>query len=121
LPENLDQRDSEATKKEFKRNAEILGQATGMSYVLSEIPFGVRIDMTAMNPEGKRLLRGGQRFTIQIERLSNGLFVTTTIDLPGPLSMLAMMPVERNSDIEKTSVKSVSQIIGVSEDKCRLI
>jgi hypothetical protein len=38
-------------KAEIRRNAEILGNGLGLSYVLSDIPYGIRFDVTANTGE----------------------------------------------------------------------
>jgi len=120
-PSHIDPRDSEAVKAEIRRNADILGNALGLSLVFNVIPYGFRFDVTANGTEGQLRMNGFQRMTIQVEGASTGLFVTLLMELPGGLAILSMMPVERNSEITSLLAKLAAQFTGVPEDKCRLL
>jgi len=105
---------------EIRRNADIVGNATGLSIVPNQIPYGFRMDVTANAPEGQLRMAGLQRFTIQIERASKGLFITTSLDY-GALGILGWLLIEPNSDMAKTWAKIVEQFTGLPQSKCRLL
>jgi hypothetical protein len=118
LPENIPAQDPEAVLAEIRRNLDILGNATGLSFVINRIPYGFRLDVTENGPEGQLRMGGAQRFTVQIERSSQGAFVTISIDL-AVLGILSMMPLD--AEAEKMFRKLASQFISTAEDKCRLL
>jgi hypothetical protein len=121
LPQETDPRDPAAIKAEIRRNAELFGNAMGVSVVLTDIPFGVRFDVTANGAEGKLRLGAVERFTLQMERANRGLFVTVLMELPGALSMLGFMQIEKDSEVEKTWTKFVEKAVNSPEGKCRLL
>ncbi len=114
-----DPRGPEAIIADIKRSADIFGNALGLSLVFNQIPYGFRFDVTANGTEGELRLGGVQRFTIQVERATQGIFVTATMDMP--LGILSMMPIERDSDSAKLWAKIVAQSTGIPEDKCRML
>ena len=119
FPENIVPQDPETVLAGIRQNLDIVGSATGLSMVINRIPYGFRIDVTANGPEGQ--LRMGaliQRFTVQIERASQGIFVTISFDV-GALGILTMMPVD--SESQKMLAKVVTQFTGIPEEKCRML
>src|SRR5262249_13875560 len=97
------------------------GNATGISLVFNEIPYGVRFDITPSNTEGELRMTGVQRGTVQLEAASKGIFVTVSMHLIGGMAMLESVGVDRGSDIEKRWTKQVEKMVGAPEGKCRLI
>jgi hypothetical protein len=75
--------------------------------VFNPIPYGFRFDVTANGAEGELRLGGVQRFTIQVKRASQGIFVMATTDMV--LSILTMIPIERGSDGAKLWAQIVAQ------------
>lgn len=118
FPPDIVPQDPETILAGIRRNLEIVGNATGLSLVINRITYGFRIDVTANGPEGEIRMGGTQRFTVQIERSTQGIFVTISFDI-GALGILSMMPV--NSKSQKMLAKVVTQFTGVPEDKCRML
>lgn len=118
LPENIPAQDPETVLAQIRQNFEIVGNATGLSLVINRIPFGLRIDVTANGTEGQARMAGVQRFTMQLERSSQGIFVTLIMDI-GALGLLSMMPL--SPEIEKLYKQLTSQFTGLAEDKCRML
>jgi hypothetical protein len=118
LPENIPPQDPEAVLALIRRNFEIIGNATGLSMVINQITYGFRIDVTANNSEGQMRMGGLQRFTIQIERAAQGVFVTISIDI-GTLGILSMMPIDQKSQTMFSGL--VTQFTSISADKCRML
>jgi hypothetical protein len=120
LPPKIDV-NREAVKAAIRRNADIYGNALGISLVLNEIPYGIRFDITAKNAEGDSRMAGVQRVTIQLEAASQGIFAIVSMNLAGGMAMLESVGVDRDSDIEKLWTKEVERIVGVADGKCRLL
>jgi hypothetical protein len=121
LPPKVDPDDRAAAKVAMRRNADVYGNALGVSFVFNDIPYGVRFDMTANSAEGEARMAGVQRVTIQLETASQGVFVTVLMNLPGGMGILESVGVDRNSEIEKLWTKQVERIVAAPEGKCRLL
>jgi len=119
-PPDVDPRNVEAAKVQIRRNAEIYGKALGVDMVLSDIPYGIRFDVTANGSDGQQRMQTAQRYTVQLERASNGIFVTFTMDFIGALAILSQVPTERNSEFEKPFDMAVEQL-GFPPGKCRML
>jgi hypothetical protein len=120
-PPKVDSVDRDAAVAVIRRNADIYGNALGLSLVLNDIPYGVRFDLTPKNTEGESRMVGVQRVTIQLEAASQGIFVTVLMHLTGAMAMLESMGVDRDSDMEKLWTKQVEQMVSAPEGKCRLL
>jgi hypothetical protein len=119
FPADIVPQDPDAVVAGIKRNFEIVGNATGLSLVINRITYGFRIDATANGPEGEIRMGGVQRFTFQIERATEGIFITISFDI-GVLGIVtAMMPVDSKS--QKMLAGVVTQFTGLPEDKCRML
>ncbi len=118
FPDNVVPQDPEEVLAGIRRNFEIVGNATGLSLVINRIAYGFRIDATANGSEGEMRMAGTQRFTFQIERTTEGIFVTISFDV-GPLGILSMMPLD--SKTQKMLAGVVTQFTGLPEDKCRML
>jgi hypothetical protein len=121
FPPKISANDRNAVKTAIRKNADIYGNALGVSFVFNEIPYGVRFDITPKNSEGETRLNGIQRATIQLEAASQGVFVTVSMSLIGGMAILEAVGVDRDSDIEKLWTKQVEKIVGAAEGKCRLL
>jgi hypothetical protein len=121
LPSKVDPADRVAAREAIRRNADIYGNALGVSVVLNDIPYGVRFDVTAKGAEGEARMGPAQRFTVQLEAASKGIFVTVLLNLPGGLGVLESVGVDRDSDIEKVWTNQVERMVGAPEGKCRLL
>lgn len=119
LPTVSDQ-DPAAAKALYRRNAEIYGKALNFDIVLSDIAYGIRIDVTARGSEGQVRMAGILRYTIQLESASSGIFVTISMELPGAMAILGQLPMERGSDIEKMWEGQLEQF-GFPPGQCRLL
>jgi hypothetical protein len=119
-PADVDPRDAEAIKRQIRQNADIYGKALGIDFVLNDIPYGIRFDVTANGPDGHQRMQMVQRYTIQMERASSGIFVTITMDFPGGAAILGQVPAERNSEIAKISDREVEQL-GFAPGTCRML
>lgn len=118
FPENIVAQDPEAVLAAIRQNLDVYGRATGLSLVINRIPYGFRIDTTADGPDGQVRMGGMRRYTFQVERTTQGMFVTITFDI-GTLGILEMMPVDPK--VQKMLTTLTSQMLGVSEDKCRML
>lgn len=98
-----------------------IGKALGLALAIDEVPYGIRFDVTANGVEGEARLGGVQRFTMQLETASKGLFVTVLMNMPGSMGILESMGIEPDSDAEKLFKKQVEQWVGAPEGKCRLL
>jgi hypothetical protein len=61
LPPKIDPGDRASAKAAILRNADIYGNALGVSFVFNDIPYGVRFDMTPKSAEGEARMAGVQR------------------------------------------------------------
>jgi hypothetical protein len=120
-PQAISANDREATRAAIRKNADIYGNALGVSFVFNEIPYGVRFDITSNNSEGELLMNGIQRTTIQLETSSQGIFVTVSMNMVGAMAILEAVGLDRGSDIEKLWTKQVEKIVGAPEGRCRLL
>jgi hypothetical protein len=119
-PPDVSDQDKAAIREQIRRNAEIYGKALNVDIVLSDIPYGVRIDVTARGSEGQLRLAGILRYTIQMETAPEGIFVTISMGMPGALSILGQVPMDRGSDIERTWQAQLEKL-GFSPGKCRML
>jgi hypothetical protein len=51
-PKEVDYADAQAALAQMRRNADIYGKALGFDLIISEIPYGIRFDVTARDTEG---------------------------------------------------------------------
>jgi hypothetical protein len=121
LPAKVSASDRQAAIEAIRRNADIYGSATGISFVFNEIPYGVRFDITPGNTEGELRMNGVQRATVQLEAASRGIFITVSMNLVGGMALLEAVGVDRGSDMEKLWARQVEKMVGAPEGKCRLI
>jgi hypothetical protein len=123
LPPTVDPEKREAIKEAIRKNAEIYGSAMGVDFIFNEIPYGIRFDITAKNPQGQMTMGGGslQRITIQLEAASQGILTTITMYLAGGMGFLESIALDRDSDMEKIWRSQVERINGVPPGKCRLL
>jgi len=117
---NVSDQDRVAARALYRRNAEIYGKALNVDIVLSDVAYGIRIDVTARGSEGQVRMAGILRYTIQMESASEGIFVTISMELPGALSILGQLPLERGSDIQKTWESQLEKL-GFPSGQCRLL
>jgi hypothetical protein len=104
----------------MRRNADIYGKALGFDLILSEIPYGIRFDVTARDTEGQQRLLIARRYTVQLERASNGIFVTFTVDYIGAYAILAQFPLDRESETGKMWTTQTEQL-GFAHGACRML
>jgi hypothetical protein len=121
FPPNTNTRDMAADRAELRKYADIYGRAMGVSVIFTDIPYGLRLDVTANGNEGQQRMNGVQRYTLQFEKSGRGIFVTSQIDLQGGMSVLGLMPVDPGSDVEKAWTKIVEKWVGAAEGTCRLL
>jgi hypothetical protein len=121
FPPKISASDRQAAIEAIRRNADIYGNATGISFVFNEIPYGVRFDITPGNAEGDLRMNGVQRGTIQLEAASRGIFVTVSMSLVGGMAILEAVGIDRGSDVEKLWAQQIEKMLGASEGKCRLL
>jgi hypothetical protein len=119
-PPPIDPSDAAKVKAQIRRNAEIYGKALGLDLVLNEIPYGIRFDVTANDIQGQQRMGLNQRYTVQLEAASRGIFVTFTIEFIGALAILDQMPLDRDSDIAKMFINGAEQL-GFASGTCRLL
>ncbi len=119
-PPEVDARDAEAAKAQIRRNAEIYGKALGLDLILNDIPYGLRFDVTANDTSGQMRMQTVERYVVRLEKASNGIFVTFTIDFIGAMAILGQMQAERNSEYAQTFDKAVEQL-GFAPGKCRML
>jgi hypothetical protein len=104
----------------LRRNADIYGKALGVDVVINELPYGIRFDVTANGTEGKQNLQIARRYTVQLERASNGIFVTFSLDYVGAYAVLAQFPIERESEQARMWMGQ-TEGLGFPHGACRLI
>jgi hypothetical protein len=121
MPPKVDAADRAVARAAFRKNADIYGRAFGVSIVINEIPYGIRLDITPNGAEGEARLAGVQRVTFQLETASRGLFVTVLMHMPAAMGLMESLGVDRDSDIEKLWKKQVEQLAGATEGTCRLL
>lgn len=120
-PKVTDKRDPEEIKAQFRQDAEAFGDTFGLSIVLTDISYGIRVDFTAKTPGDPAVTHSLNRFTIEERGTSKGILVTLTVELPGALAILGSIPAERNSDLTVLYTKMVTKLNGVPEDRCRVL
>jgi hypothetical protein len=121
FPPKVSASDRDAVKAAIRKNAEIYGNALGVSFTFNEIPYGVRFDITPNTSEGELRMNGIQRATVQLESASQGIFVTLSMGLIGGMAILEAVGVDRGSDLDKLWTNQVEKIVGAQEGKCRLL
>jgi hypothetical protein len=119
-PAQINATDTATARAQIRRNAEIYGKALGVDIILTEIPYGIRFDVTASDAQGQQLLFPNQRYTVQLEMASNGIFVTFTLDFVGGISMLSQVSLDRDSDIAKSYVMNAEEL-GFPSGTCRML
>jgi hypothetical protein len=119
-PPPIDPSDVAKVKAQIRRNAEIYGKALDLDLVLNDIPYGIRFDVTANGTQGQQLLSLNQRYTVQLESASGGIFVTFTLEFMGGLAILDQFQLDRDSEIAKAYTKGAEQL-GFSPGSCRLL
>jgi hypothetical protein len=120
FPPNVNPHDAETAKEQVRRNAEVFGKALGVDLVLTDIPYGVRFDVTANDSNGQARMQAIQRYTVQLERTGSGIFVTFTMDFTGAMAILSQVPTDRGSEYEKPFDNAVEQL-GFPPGKCRML
>ncbi|MCP3444207.1 hypothetical protein [Bradyrhizobium sp. CCGUVB14] len=121
LPPQVDPAERTAAKEALRRNADIYGNALGISIVFNDIPYGIRFDVTPAQAEGQARMGMAQRLTFQLEIASKGLFVTVTTNMLGGMGILEAVGIDRDSDIEKLFKQQVELVVGAKEGTCRLL
>ena len=119
-PAAVDPNKREEIKAQIRRNAEIYGKALGLDLVLSEIPYGIRFDVTARDTEGNQKLGMAQRYSVRMEATSYGIFLVFNIDFIGAFGILSGLPLERNSEMAKMWATQTEQM-GFAHGACRML
>jgi len=117
-----DKKAFEDWKRQFKNAANVYGEATGVSILLSDIPKGVKIEMAAKTPEGQARLGAVTKVTIQAQRATDqNILVVYSWEMPSPFGQfLALMPLNADAAETKDAVKMVEKFFG-GEGKCQII
>jgi hypothetical protein len=108
-------------KAQLRQDAEVLGKAVGISIVITDLPYGIREDITALDASGQDLMGFVQRITLEMSGTSQGVLVTFSETLPGTLAIFSMFPIDTNSDLAKAVASEVSTLSKIPISKCRLL
>jgi hypothetical protein len=112
----------EERKKKFAEAVQIYGDAVGLSILLSDVPKGIKLEMTAKTSEGQMRMGDITKITIQAQRISdeNVLAVYST-ESPSFLGQVfAMLPLDVNAEQTKEVVKLVERLFGAMSGKCQI-
>jgi hypothetical protein len=119
-PPAIDPRNKDQVIAQIRRNAEIYGRALGLDLAFNEIPYGVRFDVTARDTQGQAKMQIVERYTIQLEATSNGIFVDFTVYWIGAYAVLSEFTLERDSQQAKIWA-SQTERLGFAAGACRML
>ncbi len=116
-----DKRAFEEWKKTFREAAVILGNATGYSIALSDVPKGIKIEIQAITSDAQAKMPGITKITIQAQRLTNqNVLAIYSWEMPGLFGqILEAMPLDVNAEQTKQAIKQVEQLINAN--KCQVV
>jgi hypothetical protein len=113
-------------KNELTQSYQIWGDITGISFTVSDIRGGLKIDVEATTEEAKRRLftagSGGlTKLAIEIRRLGQKEFVTVKADMPESLRIFSLMIPQPQAQETITLQKKIENMLGVPDGKCQLL
>jgi hypothetical protein len=107
----------------FKKDRRAFAEALGYSIEFSDLPDnGLRFEMTANTPSTQLKMLIAKRIIMEIREVKGGLLITGIQDLQGSIfELLAIAPVDRNSDDVKKSAEAIEGLAGAAKGKCYVL
>lgn len=119
-PHSIDPSKRDEIIAQIKRNAEVYGKALGIEIIFNEIPYGIRFDVTARDTQGAAKMQMVQRYTVEMEATTNGIFVDFTLYWVGAYAVLSEFTLERDMQMAKMWAAQTEQL-GFAAGACRML